>query len=95
MTTAHLSNAERALIYDLLDRIRDDPKFRESLISCPEEVFNVATPKMTYSQLLAPEVLHVIGQLKRVALEEIGLDVAAYRDELLDNGFGFTTTEEK
>lgn len=82
-----LNDVERILIYEFLDRIRDDVVFREAVVKDPQVVFSVATSRIPLAKLLRPNLLEVMGKLRRVALEEIGIDVAPYRDEIRDNGF--------
>lgn len=82
-----LNDVEKALIYDFLERVQSTESFKENLIKDPEVTLSTATPNIPYTKLLRPNLLKVLGDLRRVALEEIGIDVSKYRDVLADNGF--------
>ena len=75
------------MIYDFLERVKEDAQFRDAVLKNPDAVLATATPHAAYATLLRPNVLEVLAKLRRVALEEIGIDVAAYRDVVSDNGF--------
>lgn len=63
----------------VLDRALNDIEFREKLVANPREALKDTD--------LTPEEREVVGTLKRVALEEWGVDVRKYRMALSDNGF--------
>lgn len=82
-----LTDMEKVVIYDFLERIQSDAHFKQAVIENPEVALSSASPNLTYSKLLKPNLLQVMGDLRRVALEEIGIDVAPFRDSVQDNGF--------
>lgn len=90
-----VGEVERILIYHFLERIQEDANLRMALLRDPDVVFAALTPSIPYSKLLRGNLLEVMGQLRRVALEEIGIDVAPYRDDMQDNGFKLTKDNKK
>ncbi|MEC9041039.1 MAG: hypothetical protein VX787_16105 [Pseudomonadota bacterium] len=82
-----LNEVEKILIYEFLERIQNDAHFKQAVIENPEVALASASPNLTYAKLLRPNLLQVMGDLRRVALEEIGIDVAPFRDSVSDNGF--------
>jgi hypothetical protein len=86
LTYEAISETEKAIVYDFLNRVQEDPQFREALKKDPEIVFTTAAPRVNYASLLSPEILTALADLRRVALEEIGIDVFSYREFLVDNG---------
>lgn len=90
-----LNDVERVLIYEFLERIREDVPFRQAILRDPEVVFAVITSRVPLSKLLRPNLLEAMGKLRRVALEELGIDVAPFRDDLLDNGFKLSTDNKR
>ena len=85
-THVPLSETEKVIIYDFLERVQEDSLFRDAVLKHPEVVLATSSPNTSYSRLLRGNILEVLSKLKRVALEEIGIDVAPYRDTLTDNG---------
>lgn len=82
-----LSEIEKIIIYEFLERIQNDIYFKQAVIENPEVALASASPNLAYSKLLRPNLLQIMGNLRRVALEEIGIDVAPFRDSVSDNGF--------
>jgi len=90
-----LNETERVLIYHFLERIQEDGNLRAAVMRDPDVAFAAMVPSIPYSKLLRPNLLHVMGQLRRVALEEIGIDVAPFRDDMQDNGFKLVADNKK
>lgn len=86
-TYTPLTETEKVIIYDFLERIQEDPLFREAVNNHPEIVLATSSPNTSYSNLLRENILEVLSGLRRVALEEIGIDVSSYRNVVKDNGF--------
>ncbi len=82
-----LTELEKVLVYDFLERVQRDAHFKQAVIENPEVALSSASPNLTYAKLLRPNILRVMGELRRVALEEVGIDIAPFRDDLQDNGF--------
>jgi hypothetical protein len=66
-------------IESILDRASADIRFREELLRDPQAA-------LASSDLTSEEV-RILSSLKRVALEEWGIDVRRFRAFLRDNGF--------
>lgn len=90
-----LTDIERVLIYEFLERIQEDPPFRQAVLRDPEVVFATTTSNVPLARLLRPNLLEIMGKLRRVALEEIGIDVAPFRDDMSDNGFKLAKDDKK
>lgn len=84
MNVNPLDAAAKARIERVLDRALNDIEFREKLVANPLEALKDSD--------LTAEERNVVGTLKRVQLEEWGVDVRKYRMALSDNGFkiGYT-----
>ena len=75
---AKLSKASRARLEEVLERAARDIKFREMLRTSPEAA-------LAGSGLSKAEIT-LVSTLKRVALEEWGVDIRRFRAFLRDNG---------
>lgn len=80
-----LSKESKAEIESILDRALDDVEFRELLMENPEKALKDAK--------LTPQEKELVGSLKRVALEEYGINVKQYRAVTRDNGFKLTAPD--
>ncbi|MBP5076638.1 hypothetical protein [Pseudomonas chlororaphis] len=63
----------------ILARASDDIEFRELLLTQPEEALKDSS--------LSAEEKSVVANLKKVQLEEWGIDVRRFRAAVSDNGF--------
>lgn len=70
----------------VLRRAADDIGFRESLLSNPSEALKDTD--------LTAEEAGVLASMRRVALEEWGVDVRSFRSFVLDNGNKLTVADE-
>lgn len=76
-----LTNEARGRVERVLARAVEDIGFREELISNPAEALS--------GEDLTDEERELLTSMKRVALEEWGIDVRASRTFLMDNGWRF------
>ena len=92
-----LSDRDKAAIQELLDKAADDIELREALLRDPELVLNPAVDRLRAKgpQVpLSPAALTLLFSLRRVALEEAGIDVRASRVFLRDNGTSSSSRAE-
>ncbi len=90
-----LNPTEQALVHEFLTKVREDASFRQAVLKDPNLAFSLTTSQIPLSRLLRPNLLEAMGLLRRVALEESGIDVRLYRDHLLDNGFKLRRDDKK
>lgn len=76
---AKLSAEGKARIEAVLARAAEDIEFREALLLSPETALE--------STDLTEQERELLSTMKRVALEEWGVDVRLYRSFLMDNGY--------
>lgn len=69
----------KARIESILNKAAQDIKFREHLTENPKEALKNTD--------LTDEEINVLSTMRRVALEEWGIDVRPFRNFLMDNGF--------
>lgn len=74
----HLSDEGKKKIQDILGRAAKDIKFREQLLQDPHKLAEVHE--------LSSDEKTLLFSMRRVALEEVGLDVREARAFLRDNG---------
>lgn len=79
MRVTPLTPEAKARVEGVLSRALNDIQFREKLLANPAEALKDTD--------LTAEERNVVGTLKRVQLEEWGVDVRDYRALLMDNGF--------
>lgn len=82
----HLDDDAKQRVEAVLTRAADDIEFRELLLADPEAALNDVN--------LTDEEKTALGSMRRVALEEWGVDVRRYRAFLMDNGNKFWTGED-
>ena len=82
-----LTETEKVIIYNFLDQVKASESFKQAVLTNPELTLSLAKPTVSFADLLRPNILEILGKLRRVALEEIGVDVSNYRDSVGDNGF--------
>ena len=75
---AGMSSEGKARIEALLQRASEDPEFRHSLLNNTDEALQ--------STDLTDDEKASVRDMRRVKLEEIGVDVRPYRAMLRDNG---------
>lgn len=73
-----LTTAGKARVEGVLRRAAEDIKFRERLLEDPAEALQDTD--------LTEDEARVLGSMRRVALEEWGVDVRNFRAFVLDNG---------
>lgn len=76
-----LTSEGKIRVENILQQAAKDIKFRELLTENPKEALNSG---------LTEEEISVISTMRRVALEEWGIDVRPFRGFLRDNGFKIT-----
>lgn len=76
----------RERVEAVLRRAADDITFRELLLAQPSEALKDTD--------LTPEEAEVLAGMRRVALEEWGVDVRSFRSFVLDNGNKLTVPED-
>lgn len=77
-TTMELTQQGRARVQAVLTRAAEDIEFRQLLLDDPDEALAQTD--------LTPAEAEILGSMRRVALEEWGLDVRRFRSFLRDNG---------
>jgi hypothetical protein len=85
-----LSPEDKATIQAILDRAAVDIEFREALLRDPQVVLD---PKRQAPQKLSDNAMTVLFSMRRVALEEMGINVRASRAFLRDNGHSSSRAE--
>lgn len=78
MPIAPLSQETKAKVEEILKRATEDVAFREELIANPDTALSNSD--------LSDDEKKLVGSLRRVKLEEWGVDVKHYRMVLRDNG---------
>ncbi len=70
----------------IIDRSANDINFRENLISNPDEALSV------YPRLTSKEK-EILSSMRRVGLEELGIDTSGIRGKDADNGFKLSRSD--
>ncbi|MDP9651467.1 hypothetical protein J2793_006942 [Paraburkholderia caledonica] len=78
MLTPAYQSPNKRVIQDLLTRAAEDISFREALLLDPEKALSGSG--------LSDDERRIVGSLKKVQLEEWGVDVRRYRAAVRDNG---------
>lgn len=82
-----LSEQSRARIESVLDRAATDISFRNELLASPERALQDSS--------LTPEEISALTNLRRVGLEEWGINIRKYRAFLRDNGNKISAISKK
>lgn len=75
-----ISNLEEIVIIGILEKAQQDIEFREKMLNEPESALT------DYKIVLSPASMEALTMFRRVALEELGIDIRKYREHLRDNG---------
>lgn len=78
INVSELSEDGRVRVEKVLLRAAEDIQFRDLLLANPDEALKDTD--------LSPDEAKMVARMKRVALEEWGVDVRQFRSFLLDNG---------
>lgn len=81
-----LDNDAKQRVEAILSRAAEDIEFRELLLADPEAALSDSD--------LTEDEKTALGAMRRVALEEWGVDVRRFRAFLMDNGNKFWTGED-
>lgn len=76
---APITPESKERVEEILTKAAQDISFREALLEDPESTLE--------SYDLSPDEKFALSTMKRVALEEWGIDVRNYRAFLMDNGY--------
>ena len=75
-----ISNLEEIIIIGILEKAQQDIEFREQLLNDPQLALS------DYKIILSPASYEALTMFRRVALEELGIDIRKYREHTRDNG---------
>lgn len=75
-----ISNLEEIVIIGILEKAQQDIEFREQILKEPQAALT------DYKIILSPASFEALTMFRRVALEELGIDIRKYREHLRDNG---------
>lgn len=82
-----LSQSEEIIIYGILERATADIEFRELILNNPDQVLE------PFKNILSEASLNALKMYRRVALEELGIDLRRFREggSTRDNGAKVTS----
>lgn len=69
-----LSQAEEIIIYGILEKANSDIDFRNSILNNPESIIK------DFDAILSPTSKQALTMYRRVALEELGIDMRRFRE---------------
>jgi hypothetical protein len=82
-----VTDLERVIVRAFLEKLKSDPVFRETLTKFPFTVLDDVELKLPLTDLLRPGLLEALGKLRRASIEEVGIDISAYREVIADSGY--------